>query len=225
MINQPISCPFKLKTRPCKQITLKAESSLREELKKTRENSICTVRIGNIGIFDNDGMIVLKNYCYASTCKKEIDSEKYWFVNTVKKYPNLNNDAIRIQNVIWQNHRDHNICKIGDMDVNVGHLLSLCCERYLNDQVVDALIKRFWLQCTNNVRKKTICLTTFTCIWASLSSTQGDPSLINHLQQHLENMAKRNNPRRIDTDFSPSEYNQCSRGNCTNFPTNKNCMV
>ena len=105
MSNQPISCPLKLKIRPCEQITLKAESSLREECKKQGKNIICTVS--------------------NATCKKEIDSEKYWFVNTVKKYPNLNNDAIRIQNVIWQNHRDHNVCKIGDMDVKIGHLLSL----------------------------------------------------------------------------------------------------
>ena len=50
MSNQPISCPFKLKTRPCKQITSKAGSSLREKCKKQGKNSICTVNIGNIGI-------------------------------------------------------------------------------------------------------------------------------------------------------------------------------
>ena len=68
--------------------------------------------------------------------------------------------------------------------------LSLCCERYLNNQIIDAVIKTFWLQSSDQVRKKTICLTTFTSTWASLSLTQGDPSSTRHLQQHLEYITK-----------------------------------
>ena len=72
----------------------------------------------------------------------------------------------------------------------MSHFLSLCCETYLNDQIIDGVIITFWLQSSDQVRKKTICLTTFTCRWASLSLTQGDPSSTRHLQQHLEYTTK-----------------------------------
>ena len=100
------------------------------------------------------------------------------------------NQISHLQNIIWNNHVDHNVYKVGNMEVKVSHFLSLCCERYLNDQIIDGVIITFWLQSSDQVRKKTICLTTFTCRWASLWLTQGDPSSTRHLQQHLEYTAK-----------------------------------
>ena len=188
------SCPLSLHKCPCERITLKAANKLRDEINhKGTPNSAGKkqVQIVTVGIFDQDGVMVLKNYCYAATCRKEIDSEKQWFSNTLNKYQMLTrNEISHLQNIIWNNHVDHNVCKVENMEVKVSHLLSLCCERYLNDQIIDAVIKTFWLKSSDQVRKKTICLTTFTCIWASLSLTQGDPSSTRHLQQHLEYTAK-----------------------------------
>ena len=123
------SCPLSLHKRPCERITLKAANKLRDKINhKGTPNSAgkTQLQIVTVGTFDQDGVMVLKNYCYAATCRKEIDSEKQWFSNSLNKYQILaRNEISHLQNIIWNNHVDHNVCKVGNMEVKVSHVLSL----------------------------------------------------------------------------------------------------
>ena len=80
-----------------------------------------------------------------------------------------------MKKVLWENNHDFNVTNVDDIDIKVSHLMSLCSERYLNDQIVDALIYVYLK--ASVLKDETLCLTSYACAMLQ-NSMLGDLKLL-----------------------------------------------
>ena len=119
-----------------------------------------------------ENLIIFENYCFASLSKSKIEAEDKWFTTLSSNCSAKASVTIqRVKKALWENNHDFNVKKVDDMDIKVSHLMSLCSERYLNDQIVDALIYVYWK--ASGLRDETLCLTSYACAMLQ-NSMSGD---------------------------------------------------
>ena len=123
---------------------------------------------------------MFKNFSFAVKIKRGLHNENIFFDNLAKNFKINLTDIRSVKDVIWDYHIDFNVSKVKDMNIKVGHLVCLCSERYLNDEIVDAAMYKFWD--TSKEKDQTMCLTTYTCSYLSKSGSGDNISKKNLLR-------------------------------------------
>ena len=183
---------------PCESAIKSAVKKLHQETDKRNKNKTVNaddsnqdqnfvVKFGALGCFDAENLLIFENYHFASLSKSKIEAEDKWFTTLSSNYSSNASVTIvniqRVKKVLWENNHDFNVTKLDDMDIKVSYLMSLCSERYLNDQIVDALIYVYWK--ASVLKDETLCLTSYACAMLQ-NSMLGDMKDKNSLEKLLK---------------------------------------
>ena len=183
---------------PCESAIKSAVKKLHQETGKrnkyktvnaddSNQDQNFVVKFGALGCFDAEHLLIFENYHFASLSKSKIEAEDKWFTTLSSNYSSNASVTIaniqRVKKVLWENNHDFNVTKLDDMDIKVSYLMSICSERYLNDQIVDALIYVYWK--ASVLKDETLCLTSYACAMLQ-NSMLGDLKDKNSLEKLLK---------------------------------------